>query len=137
MLLSQRDRIQRLLLAERRRSPDISLPISNARSIQALTFDPLTDVIYWIEQRGVIRKARAQDGSQVHAYAYVTSRVTSLDRSCVYMCDSGIHVYRKVNFVHVLRSCTLLLILCVHVNLCVVRSFLQHCSPRVFPNNNI
>ena len=74
MLLSSRDRIQRLLLddvsspqQQQQQAPDINLPVTNVRSIRAMTFDPSSDMVYWLEARGVLRKARAQDGSQVRA----------------------------------------------------------------------
>ena len=72
VLLSSRDRIQRLLLddvsspqQQQQQAPDINLPVTNVRSIRAMTFDPSSDMVYWLEARGVLRKARAQDGSQV------------------------------------------------------------------------
>jgi len=64
ILFSQKNKISRLLLAPHH-APDIVLPIKRARSIQAISYDQVEDMIYWVDHgrgeqpaRQVIRRAR-------------------------------------------------------------------------------
>ena len=45
-------------------SPDIILPIHVQRSVRAISYDPLEYLVYWVDGRGNIRRAR-DDGTQV------------------------------------------------------------------------
>merc|ERR1719410_2999475 len=64
ILFSQKNKISRLLLAPHH-APDIVLPIKRARSIQAISYDQVEDMIYWVDHgrgeqpaRQAIRRAR-------------------------------------------------------------------------------
>ena len=67
LLFSQKNKISRLLLDPGLPGevPDMVLPIKRARSIQAVSYDPLEEMIYWVDHgrgeqpsRQVIRRAR-------------------------------------------------------------------------------
>uniref|UniRef100_A0AAY5EKD9 Low density lipoprotein receptor-related protein 5 n=1 Tax=Electrophorus electricus TaxID=8005 RepID=A0AAY5EKD9_ELEEL len=62
LLFSQKSSISRLVLGEQ--SPDIILPIHVTKNLRGITFDPLDRLIYWVDGRQNIRRAR-DDGSQV------------------------------------------------------------------------
>uniref|UniRef100_A0AAY5F3Y8 Low density lipoprotein receptor-related protein 5 n=1 Tax=Electrophorus electricus TaxID=8005 RepID=A0AAY5F3Y8_ELEEL len=64
LLFSQKSSISRLVLGEQ--SPDIILPIHVTKNLRGITFDPLDRLIYWVDGRQNIRRAR-DDGSQVRA----------------------------------------------------------------------
>lgn len=67
LLFSQRNKISRLLIDPKHPEevPDIVLPIKRARSIQSIDYNPLDEMIYWIDQgkreqpsRQIIRRSR-------------------------------------------------------------------------------
>uniref|UniRef100_A0AAR2KMR7 Low density lipoprotein receptor-related protein 5 n=1 Tax=Pygocentrus nattereri TaxID=42514 RepID=A0AAR2KMR7_PYGNA len=62
LLFSQRSSISRIVLGEQ--SPDMILPIHVLKNLRAISFDPLERLIYWVDGRQNIRRAR-DDGSQV------------------------------------------------------------------------
>jgi low density lipoprotein receptor-related protein 5/6 len=71
LLFSQKNKISRLLLdpGQPDEVPDMVLPIKRARSIQAVAYDPLEEMIYWVDHgrgeqpaRQVIRRARDTGG---------------------------------------------------------------------------
>lgn len=45
-------------------SPDLILPIHVQRNVRAVTFDPVERMVYWVDGKQNIRRAR-DDGSQV------------------------------------------------------------------------
>ncbi|KAG5273414.1 hypothetical protein AALO_G00151070 [Alosa alosa] len=61
LLFSQKASISRMVLGEQ--SPDIILPIHVQRSVRAISYDPLEHLVYWVDGRGNIRRAR-DDGTQ-------------------------------------------------------------------------
>ncbi|KAI4889841.1 hypothetical protein NFI96_010472 [Prochilodus magdalenae] len=61
LLFSQRSSISRMVLGEQ--SPDMILPIHVQKNLRAISFDPLERLIYWVDGRQNIRRAR-DDGSQ-------------------------------------------------------------------------
>uniref|UniRef100_W5KCE8 Low density lipoprotein receptor-related protein 5 n=1 Tax=Astyanax mexicanus TaxID=7994 RepID=W5KCE8_ASTMX len=61
LLFSQRSSISRMVLGEQ--SPDMILPIHVLKNLRAISFDPLERLIYWVDGRQNIRRAR-DDGSQ-------------------------------------------------------------------------
>ena len=73
LLYSQKNKISRLLLEDEAEGevPDMVLPIKRARSIQAVSYDPLEGMIYWVDHgrgseqpaRQVIRRARDTGGA--------------------------------------------------------------------------
>ena len=65
--MAQRDSFHRILLNsdDVDLDPNMTLPVTNARNVRALTFDAAHDMLYWVEDRDVIRRAKADDGSQV------------------------------------------------------------------------
>lgn len=44
-------------------SPDIILPIHVLRNVRAISYDPLDHLVYWVDGRQNIRRAR-DDGTQ-------------------------------------------------------------------------
>ncbi|KAJ8249123.1 hypothetical protein GJAV_G00231420 [Gymnothorax javanicus] len=61
LLFSQKGSISRMVLGEQ--SPDIILPIHVQRNVRAVTFDPVERLVYWVDGKQNIRRAR-DDGSQ-------------------------------------------------------------------------
>ena len=62
LLFSQKTSISRMVLGEQ--SPDIILPIHVLKSVRAISYDPLEQLLYWVDGRQNIRRAR-DDGTQV------------------------------------------------------------------------
>uniref|UniRef100_A0A673WMS1 Low density lipoprotein receptor-related protein 5 n=1 Tax=Salmo trutta TaxID=8032 RepID=A0A673WMS1_SALTR len=62
LLFSQKASISRMVLGEQ--SPDIILPIHVLRNVRAISYDPLDHLVYWVDGRQNIRRAR-DDGTQV------------------------------------------------------------------------
>uniref|UniRef100_A0A665WA41 EGF-like domain-containing protein n=1 Tax=Echeneis naucrates TaxID=173247 RepID=A0A665WA41_ECHNA len=60
LLFSQKASISRMVLGEQ--SPDIILPIHVLRNVRAVSYDPLDRLVYWLDGRQNIRRAR-DDGS--------------------------------------------------------------------------
>uniref|UniRef100_A0AAR2L875 Low density lipoprotein receptor-related protein 5 n=1 Tax=Pygocentrus nattereri TaxID=42514 RepID=A0AAR2L875_PYGNA len=56
LLFSQRSSISRIVLGEQ--SPDMILPIHVLKNLRAISFDPLERLIYWVDGRQNIRRAR-------------------------------------------------------------------------------
>uniref|UniRef100_A0A8B9R415 Low density lipoprotein receptor-related protein 5 n=1 Tax=Astyanax mexicanus TaxID=7994 RepID=A0A8B9R415_ASTMX len=69
LLFSQRSSISRMVLGEQ--SPDMILPIHVLKNLRAISFDPLERLIYWVDGRQNIRRAR-DDGSQVKHFLPIT-----------------------------------------------------------------
>ncbi|XP_046889655.1 low-density lipoprotein receptor-related protein 5 isoform X1 [Hypomesus transpacificus] len=61
LLFSQKTSISRMVLGEQ--SPDIILPIHVLKSVRAISYDPLEQLLYWVDGRQNIRRAR-DDGTQ-------------------------------------------------------------------------
>ncbi|XP_063053042.1 low-density lipoprotein receptor-related protein 5 isoform X2 [Engraulis encrasicolus] len=70
LLFSQKASISRMVLGEQ--SPDIILPIHVQRSVRAISYDPLESLLYWIDGRGNIRRAR-DDGTQSSSVVSTTA----------------------------------------------------------------
>lgn len=62
LLFSQKASISRMVLGEQ--SPDIILPIHVLRNVRAVSYDPLDRLVYWLDGRQNIRRAR-DDGAMV------------------------------------------------------------------------
>uniref|UniRef100_A0A672JJU4 Low density lipoprotein receptor-related protein 5 n=1 Tax=Salarias fasciatus TaxID=181472 RepID=A0A672JJU4_SALFA len=62
LLFSQKASISRMVLGEQ--SPDIILPIHVLRNVRGVNYDPLDRLVYWLDGRQNIRRAR-DDGSMV------------------------------------------------------------------------
>lgn len=62
LLFSQKTSISRMVLGEQ--SPDIILPIHVLRNVRAVNYDPLDRLVYWLDGRQNIRRAR-DDGAMV------------------------------------------------------------------------
>ena len=62
LLFSQKSSISRMVLGEQ--SPDIILPIHVLKNIRAVSYDPLDRMVYWLDGRQNIRRAR-DDGTMV------------------------------------------------------------------------
>uniref|UniRef100_A0A8C9ZBD5 Low density lipoprotein receptor-related protein 5 n=1 Tax=Sander lucioperca TaxID=283035 RepID=A0A8C9ZBD5_SANLU len=60
LLFSQKASISRMVLGEQ--SPDIILPIHVLRNVRAVSYDPLDRLVYWLDGRQNIRRAR-DDGA--------------------------------------------------------------------------
>ncbi|KAM6973495.1 low-density lipoprotein receptor-related protein 5 isoform 2-T2 [Aplochiton taeniatus] len=60
LLFSQKASISRMVLGEQ--SPDIILPIHVLRNVRAISYDPLERLVYWVDGRQNIRRAR-DDGA--------------------------------------------------------------------------
>ncbi|CAL8375096.1 unnamed protein product [Arctogadus glacialis] len=60
LLFSQKSSISRMVLGEQ--SPDIILPIHVLKNIRAVSYDPLDRMVYWLDGRQNIRRAR-DDGT--------------------------------------------------------------------------
>uniref|UniRef100_A0A4W6FVJ7 Low density lipoprotein receptor-related protein 5 n=1 Tax=Lates calcarifer TaxID=8187 RepID=A0A4W6FVJ7_LATCA len=71
LLFSQKASISRMVLGEQ--SPDIILPIHVLRNVRAVSYDPLDRLVYWLDGRQNIRRAR-DDGSMI-----VSSTVQPVD----------------------------------------------------------
>ncbi|XP_028286130.1 low-density lipoprotein receptor-related protein 5 [Parambassis ranga] len=56
LLFSQKASISRMVLGEQ--SPDIILPIHVLRNVRAVNYDPLDRLVYWLDGRQNIRRAR-------------------------------------------------------------------------------
>ncbi|XP_048829271.1 LOW QUALITY PROTEIN: low-density lipoprotein receptor-related protein 5 [Brienomyrus brachyistius] len=61
LLFSQKTSISRMVLGEQ--NPDIILPIHVQRNVRAISYDPRDRLVYWVDGRQNIRRAR-DDGSQ-------------------------------------------------------------------------
>uniref|UniRef100_A0A8C7ICB1 Low density lipoprotein receptor-related protein 5 n=1 Tax=Oncorhynchus kisutch TaxID=8019 RepID=A0A8C7ICB1_ONCKI len=70
LLFSQKASISRMVLGEQ--SPDIILPIHVLRNVRAISYDPLDHLIYWVDGRQNIRRAR-DDGTQSSVVVSTTS----------------------------------------------------------------
>lgn len=64
LLFSQKASISRAVLGDQ--SPDVILPIHVLRNVRALSYDPLDRLVYWLDGRQNIRRAR-DDGTMVTA----------------------------------------------------------------------
>lgn len=62
LLFSQKSSISRIVQGEQ--SPDMILPIHVMKNLRAISFDPLERLVYWVDGRQNIRRAR-DDGTQV------------------------------------------------------------------------
>lgn len=62
LLFSQKASISRMVLGEQ--SPDIILPIHVLRNVRAVTYDLVERLVYWLDGRQNIRRAR-DDGTMV------------------------------------------------------------------------
>lgn len=60
-------------------SPDIILPIHVLRTVRAISYDPLDHLVYWVDGRQNIRRAR-DDGTQVRALTGPQARMLT----CLY-----------------------------------------------------
>uniref|UniRef100_A0A8C9TDT3 Low density lipoprotein receptor-related protein 5 n=1 Tax=Scleropages formosus TaxID=113540 RepID=A0A8C9TDT3_SCLFO len=69
LLFSQKTSISRMVLGEQ--SPDVVLPIHVQRTVRALGYDPLDRLLYWVDGRQNIRRAR-DDGSQLFVVVSTT-----------------------------------------------------------------
>ncbi|XP_031420163.1 low-density lipoprotein receptor-related protein 5 isoform X2 [Clupea harengus] len=76
LLFSQKASISRMVLGEQ--SPDIILPIHVQRSVRAISYDPLEYLVYWVDGRGNIRRAR-DDGTQSFSVVSTTPVSHQLD----------------------------------------------------------
>lgn len=65
LLFSQKASISRMVLGEQ--SPDIILPIHVMRNVRAVSYDPVERLVYWLDGRQNIRRAR-DDGAMVHPH---------------------------------------------------------------------
>ncbi|XP_056271674.1 low-density lipoprotein receptor-related protein 5 isoform X2 [Pseudoliparis swirei] len=74
LLFSQKASISRMVLGEQ--SPDIILPIHVLRNVRAVSYDPLDRLVYWLDGRQNIRRAR-DDGAM--ASMIVSSSVQPVD----------------------------------------------------------
>uniref|UniRef100_A0A673WKS7 Low density lipoprotein receptor-related protein 5 n=1 Tax=Salmo trutta TaxID=8032 RepID=A0A673WKS7_SALTR len=70
LLFSQKASISRMVLGEQ--SPDIILPIHVLRNVRAISYDPLDHLVYWVDGRQNIRRAR-DDGTQSSVVVSTTS----------------------------------------------------------------
>uniref|UniRef100_A0A673ZAX5 Low density lipoprotein receptor-related protein 5 n=1 Tax=Salmo trutta TaxID=8032 RepID=A0A673ZAX5_SALTR len=70
LLFSQKASISRMVLGEQ--SPDIILPIHVLRTVRAISYDPLDHLVYWVDGRQNIRRAR-DDGTQSSVVVSTTS----------------------------------------------------------------
>lgn len=58
-------------------SPDIILPIHVLRNVRAVSYDPLDRLVYWLDGRQNIRRAR-DDGAMVNIVETVGKQWVSL-----------------------------------------------------------
>lgn len=59
------------MIPDDQQSPDIILPIHGLRNVKAIDYDPLDKLIYWVDGRQNIKRAK-DDGTQVKLpYIYV------------------------------------------------------------------
>lgn len=62
LLFSQKSAISRMV-PDDQHSPDLILPLHGLRNVKAIDYDPLDKVIYWVDGRQNIKRAR-DDGTQ-------------------------------------------------------------------------
>ncbi|XP_058500814.1 low-density lipoprotein receptor-related protein 5 [Solea solea] len=74
LLFSQKASISRMVLGEQ--SPDIILPIHVLRNVRAVSYDPLDRLVYWLDGRQNIRRAR-DDGAMSMIVSSTTQAVDS------------------------------------------------------------
>lgn len=59
-------------------SPDIILPIHVLRNVRAVTYDPVEQLVYWLDGRQNIRRAR-DDGTMVKTTLMQTNTTNERD----------------------------------------------------------
>lgn len=62
LLFSQKNAISRMI-PDDQHSPDLILPLHGLRNVKAIDYDPLDKLIYWVDGRQNIKRAR-DDGTQ-------------------------------------------------------------------------
>lgn len=94
LLFSQKSSISRMVLGEQ--SPDMILPIHVMKNLRAISFDPLERLVYWVDGRQNIRRAR-DDGTQTSTVMTPTSlhpkqphdlSLDSYSRTVYWTCES-------------------------------------------------
>ncbi|KAK6472816.1 low-density lipoprotein receptor-related protein 5-like [Huso huso] len=78
LLFSQKSAISRMVLDEQ--SPDIILPIHGLRNVRAISYDPLDNVIYWVDGRQNIVKRARDDGSQPFVVVSATNHIQNPEK---------------------------------------------------------